>query len=139
LNKRTTFRAARKSAVASPTAAAGRKTRVGRRLVESLTELRDTLASGRPLEERFTVRTVRMPEEPSHYTWQDIKKLREEQLRVSQALFAELLGVSAPLVRAWEARSQRRIPPPMARRLLDQIRQNPHEWAAMLRPKAPTT
>jgi DNA-binding transcriptional regulator YiaG len=118
------------------TKSSARKTAVGARLIESLTELRDALASGAPLEERFTVRTVHMPEEPSRYTRRDIKKLREEQLRVSQAVFAKLIGVSAPLVRAWEGRAQRRLPPPMARRLFDQIRQNPQGWVAMVRPKA---
>lgn len=117
------------------TMASGRRTAVGRRLISSLTELRDALSTDRPLEERFTVRTAHMPPEPSQYTWQDIKKLREEELRVSQAVFAKLLGVSAPLVRAWEGKAQRRLPPPMARRLLDQIRLNPQGWVAMVRPR----
>ena len=129
-------RAARKGIAPSRKRKPRRKGAVGPRLIESLTELRDALASGRPLDERFTVRTARLPEQPSRYTWQDIKKLREEQMRVSQAVFARLLGVSAPLVRAWESKAQRRVPPPMARRLLDQIRQNPQGWIAMVRPRA---
>lgn len=110
-------------------------TRLGRRLVAGLTEVRDALASGRPLEERFTIRTVRMPDEPSEYLPQDIKRLREQQLNVSQAVFARLLGVSAPSVRAWESRGRRRVPPPTARRLLDLIRQNPAPIIEMIQPK----
>ena len=108
---------------------------VGKRLIRGLTEIRDALETGRPLEERFTVRTVRAPDTPSDYTPEDVKRLREKQLGVSQAVFAQLLGVSSALVRAWEAKRQRRVPPPIARRLFDQIRRDPTPWLEMVQPR----
>ena len=40
---------------------------IGARLIEGLTELRDALASGEPLERCLKVRTVRLPQPPKAY------------------------------------------------------------------------
>jgi len=40
---------------------------MGARLIEGLTELRDALASGEPLERCLKVRTVRLPQPPKAY------------------------------------------------------------------------
>ena len=50
---------------------------------------------------------------------------------VSQPVFASLLGVSAVLEKAWE--QGRRVPSPMACRLLDEMNHDPKRWSGMLR------
>jgi len=70
---------------------------------------------------------------PGHYTPKDVRKLRQT-LGVSQPLFARLMGVSTVLVQSWE--QGQRTPSPMARRLLDEVRRDPHRWAAAPRPVA---
>ena len=51
---------------------------------------------------------------------------------MSQAVFAEFLGVSAILVQGWERGV--RTPSPLACRLLDIIGKDPAAWIASLRP-----
>jgi putative transcriptional regulator len=101
---------------------------VGDRIVEGLTELRDTLRAGVPAEKRFTVRTVEVPQ-PQRFPPSRIRALRK-RLGVSQAVFAELLGVSSVLVQAWEQGV--REPSPLARRLLGEVERDPHRWLSLL-------
>ena len=54
--------------------------------------------------------------------------------KVSQAIFARLLGVSRILVQKWEAGDN--TPSPMARRLMDTIKANPPAWLAAVREAA---
>ena len=49
---------------------------------------------------RFTVRTVDVVE-PSAHDARSVRRIRRS-LNLSQSLFAQLLGVSGSLVRAWE-------------------------------------
>lgn len=106
-----------------------RRTEVGRKIVGALTELRDALRDGGPLEARFTVRTVELPD-PGRYDAAGVKRTRE-RVNASQAVFARMLGVSAVLVRSWEHGD--RTPAPWARRLLDEVNRDPHRWAGMIR------
>jgi putative transcriptional regulator len=78
----------------------------------------------------YTVRTIEVAE-PSEY---DAKRVRatREALGLSQAVFANLVGVSTVLVRSWERGA--RHPAPIARRLLDQMRANPKQFAALVKP-----
>lgn len=46
--------------------------------------------------------TVTMPEPPKSITGAQLKKMREKQLKMSQAVFAKFLAVSPETVRAWE-------------------------------------
>jgi DNA-binding transcriptional regulator YiaG len=101
-------------------------------LMHSLRELAAAIADGAPLEERFTVRTVTIPE-PGNYSPAAVKKLRG-RLGMSQAVFAELLGVSRVWVQGWERGV--RHPSPLARRLMDTIRANPASWLATIWAKA---
>src|SRR3954453_13312123 len=73
---------------------------VGERIIAGLTEVRDALASGKPLREQFTVRTYRLIE-PGTYDAAAVRRTRE-RLHASQTLFAKLIGASPGLVRAWE-------------------------------------
>jgi DNA-binding transcriptional regulator YiaG len=95
--------------------------RLGQRIGDSLEELRDALRSGRPLRERFTVRTIEIAE-PAAYGSKQVRRIRD-RLAVSQGVFANLLGVSAELVQHWEQGIV--SPRPLARRLLDEINRDP--------------
>ena len=109
------------------------RSRLGDDLLEGLNELRDALASGRPLADQLTVRTVRMPDPPRRYDAAAVRATRR-RLNVSQAVFAQLLGVSEVLVRSWERSA--RTPAPLARRLLDEINRDPQRWTDMVRATA---
>jgi DNA-binding transcriptional regulator YiaG len=107
-----------------------RMTAKGREIVASLLEAVEVERAGIPIESRFTVRTIELPDEPTAYDADAVRATRE-RLIVSQAVFAHLLGVSAMLVRAWE--QGQRIPARWARRLLDEMNRDPRHWRGMLR------
>ena len=101
-------------------------------MTEAMTELRSIMAAGESPSGngRLTVRTIEV-EEPSQYDARDVKETRAV-LNVSQSVFAQLVGVSDVLVRSWERGV--RSPAPIARRLLDQIRAHPDQFATLVRP-----
>jgi DNA-binding transcriptional regulator YiaG len=101
-----------------------RRKKVSVRISESLQELHDALATGRPLEEFFTVRTVEIPDPPA-FTAKKVRALRK-RMAVSQAIFASLLGVSAELVEHWEQGV--RVPQRIACRLLAEIQRDPADF-----------
>jgi DNA-binding transcriptional regulator YiaG len=102
----------------------------GREIIASLTEALEVEWQRIPLESRFTVRTVELPDSPSEYDAAAVRATREK-IPASQAVFAALLGVSAVLVRAWE--QGQRSPAMWARRLLDEVNRDPRHWRSMLR------
>lgn len=104
----------------------------GTEIIRGLTGLRDALAEGKSLPERFTMRTFRIRLEPGEWSARDVAELRD-RLRVSQGVLATLLGASVKTVQSWE---QGHRPPPMARRLLDLIDSDPKPWLRMLRDAA---
>jgi DNA-binding transcriptional regulator YiaG len=106
---------------------------IGSEVIRGLTGLRDALTSGRPLQARFTVRTVAVRLEPGVWNARDIVDLRH-RLDVSQGVMAQLLATSVKTVQSWE---QGHTPSPMARRLLDCIAQEPDRWTALLKPAKP--
>jgi len=103
-----------------------RPTAAGQKILRGLIEIRDALASGDM--SKLTIRTVQIPE-PARYTAQEIRALRAS-LDVSQAVFAELVAVSPALVAQWE--SGIRQPAPIARRLLDKMREDPEAFLSSL-------
>jgi putative transcriptional regulator len=107
-----------------------RETSVGEELVRGLTELRDALRDGESLPERFTMRTVELELRPQEFTADDIKAIREDTLRASQAIFAVLLGVDTTTLQSWE--QGRQEPPAWACRLLDLMKDDPERWHKML-------
>jgi DNA-binding transcriptional regulator YiaG len=107
-----------------------RTTRKGREIVASLTEAIEVEHSRIPIESRFTIRTVELPDPAAEYDAIAVRTTRD-RLGVSQSVFAHLLGVSAMLVRAWE--QGQRSPAMWARRLLDEVNRDPRHWRAMLR------
>jgi len=104
--------------------------KTGLKILAGLKEIAEALESGEPLEHRFTVREVQVPE-PGEYDAKAIKALRK-RLGLSQCLFAHLIGVSIILEQAWE--QGRRFPTATARRLFDEIQRDPARWAGMLQP-----
>jgi putative transcriptional regulator len=106
---------------------------VGERLVAAMKELDEALASGEPLEKRFTVRTVERLPEPSVY---DAAKVRATRQRVgaSQAVFAKLVGVSRIQAQSWERGV--RTPSKLACRLLDEINRNVGHWRGLIGTRA---
>ena len=101
---------------------------VGERLIEQLTEFAEAIERDE-VEERFTVRDVVLDLEPPEYTSADVKRLRA-LLNASQPVFAMLIGVRPSTVRSWE---QGATPPPIARRLLEIIEDDPGPWLKRLR------
>jgi putative transcriptional regulator len=106
-----------------------KKRRLGERLVEEFTELRDTLRSGQPIEKKFTVRTVELDLQPKEFDPESVRMIRLK-LGVSQAVFARIMGVSTDLVASWE--QGHRNPVPMACRLLELIDEDRRRWICIL-------
>lgn len=100
----------------------------GERIIEGLTELRDVLKAGSPVETHFTVRTVEVPD-PEKFDLARVRTLRA-RLQMSQHVFARVLGVSAILVQSWEQGVRK--PSPLARRLLAEIEREPRRWQRMI-------
>jgi len=99
----------------------------GRELMAAVAEVHAAVMSGRPLR-GMTVRHVDIPDPPA-FTSGDVRALREK-LRVSVSLFARLTGVSSKLVEHWE--QGRRVPSPLACRLLERISIDPDGYLASL-------
>ena len=91
----------------------------GRKLMAALGEIK----AG-----RVTVREVEI-RDPAGYDPQQVRALRTE-LGVSVAVFARLVGVTTAQVEHWE--QGRRVPSPLARRLLDRIAADPAGYFAAL-------
>jgi DNA-binding transcriptional regulator YiaG len=99
-------------------------------IMAGIGELEAMLRDGATFEDRFTVRTVSIPR-PKEYSPMAIANLRKK-LGMSQALFADLVGVSRILVQSWERGV--REPSQLACRLLDTINRDPQGWLAGLHP-----
>jgi DNA-binding transcriptional regulator YiaG len=108
-----------------------------KQMAQSMAELGSimTRAQGFDGNGRFTVRTTRV-QAPSGYRAGAIRALRE-RLGVSQAVFAQLLGVSQVLVRSWERGA--RTPTPIACRLLDIIGGNPEAITSLFHSVPPVS
>ena len=111
--------------------------KTGRKILEALREFGDVLESGEPLERHFRVRSHAMPAAPAEYDGPAIRAVRE-RYAMSQAMFAGFLCVSPATVQSWE--QGRRVPSPIARRLLDEMVASPEHFrarfASLAAPKA---
>jgi DNA-binding transcriptional regulator YiaG len=106
-----------------------KRRKISDEIIADLKEMTRTLKSGIPLRDKYTVRTVRVVPVPGEYSAADVRAMRD-LIGVSQPVFAQMLGVSAALVRSWEC--GQRKPAPIARRLLDLMRAHPSSWRAMI-------
>lgn len=116
-------------------------TPAGARIVAAFEEATEAMRSGEPLGRRFTVRTYKADFTPGDYGPDDVRRVRG-LLRMSQAVFADFLGVGSNTVRSWEQGS--RPPSAIARRFLGEIEADPEHWrkriarcAVGVPPKAP--
>lgn len=108
-----------------------RQDRVGDRLIEGLREAvaikRGKKAPRRHRQVLVTADVAEVPE-PPEFSPERIRRIRND-LRVSQAVFADLLAVSASTVAAWEQGD--RSPASSSRRLLELAESHPE---ALMRP-----
>ena len=100
-------------------------------MADSLAELQGMIERGESPSGngRLTVRKIRVSE-PGEYDAKAIRTARA-RLNVSQPVFAQLLGISAVLVRSWERGA--RSPAPIARRLLDPVQDDPKHFLSLVR------
>ena len=100
-------------------------------VMQGVAEIEAMIRDGARPEDRFIVRTVRLLDvrPPRPYSATDIKGLRQ-RLDVSQAVFADLVGVSPAVVGGWERGT--RQPAPIACRLLDAIAADPVGYVGRL-------
>lgn len=98
---------------------------VAKRTVERLRKFSEHLASGKRVSEVYSCRKIVLDIETEVY---DAKKVKEVRglLRISQALFAKFLNVSASAVQKWERGASQ--PDGAACRLMDEIRCNTDYW-----------
>jgi putative transcriptional regulator len=101
--------------------------KVGEKILTALRGFGDALESGEPLEKRFTVRSYVMPAEPAQYDGPAVQAVRG-RYAMSQGVFARFLCVSPATVQSWE--QGRRVPSPIARRLLDELAASPEHFQA---------
>ena len=105
-----------------------KSTKAGRRIIAALTELADNLKRGEPIDARYTVHTVTLPDERACMAPPTCAPARRP--RRQSGGVARLLGVSAKLVQAWE-RGDRQPAGPV-RRLMDDMVADPAKWKRFL-------
>ena len=105
------------------------KRSVASRVGSRLKELAEALQSGARLSDQFTCRKVVLDLPATPYDAKLVKETRR-LLGASQAVFAQLLGVSVKTVCAWEQGEN--TPSDMACRFMDEIRHNPPYWLERL-------
>jgi DNA-binding transcriptional regulator YiaG len=104
-----------------------------REMVEGLHAICDAVEAGVPLERVATVRTYQIDITLPTLGPVEVRSIRES-LGLSQALFADFLGVAQATVRSWE--QGQREPSTLARRFLGEIRDDPAHWRARLAQRA---
>ena len=102
------------------------ETTFGDEVLHGLNDFFEAADRGEPI----TIRTIRLQLEPTECAPEDIKNTRN-RLNISQAVLAQLMGVSPKTIQSWE-QGTRPIPGP-ARRLLDEFNKNREHWIKMIR------
>jgi putative transcriptional regulator len=108
----------------------GKLTAKGAKIVAALERFRDTLESGVPVEQRYTVRRIRLKLTPRTFEPKEVKNVRAA-LGISQPVFSQFLGVDVKTVRSWE--QGQRVPSGMACRFLEEIEADLEHWRGRLR------
>jgi putative transcriptional regulator len=101
------------------------KQRVGERITSGLRSFVESLENGESIPEKFTCHKIILELHPLRHTAESVKMTRE-LLNISQAVFAQLLGVKPSTVQSWE--QGRQVPGDMACRFLDEIHHDPAYW-----------
>ena len=97
-------------------------------ILDGLLALEHAVRRGEPLEQNFSVRHVIVADPPRTFSPRRVRALRR-LLRVSQSVFAAMLGVSVKTVQAWEQGAR---PPGLARRTLEMIERDPEPWRRLV-------
>jgi putative transcriptional regulator len=108
----------------------GKLTAKGAKIVAALERFRDALESGVPVEQRYTVRKIRLKLIPRTFEPKEVKNVRAA-LGISQPVFSQFLGVDVKTVRSWE--QGQRVPSGMACRFLEEIEADLEHWRGRLR------
>lgn len=112
---------------------------VGNELVERLERFAkklETIESVDDLSTFLTVRKVKLSLSPANFSGDQVKAVRES-LQVSQAVFADFLGVSVGAVRDWEQGINEPIGP--VRRIMEEITNDLEGWSRRIRELANVT
>ena len=72
---------------------------------------------------------LKKPARVTRYEVADVKSIREDLLKVTQAEYAPTMGVSVDTVKSWEGK--RRNPAGLAAKVLATIQQDPKIYAAL--------
>ena len=104
-------------------------TNIGQKITKRLAAFATALEENKTVTERFTCHRITLDLQPKPYDPKLAKKTRDS-LGLSQALFAQFLGVSVKTVSAWECGSKN--PKNIACRFMDEIRENPEHWRERL-------
>ena len=99
------------------------------KIVQGLQGFAEALEKGEDITKQFTCRKVVLDLEPTPYN-SDLVKETRGILGMSQALFAQFLGVSTKCVQKWE--QGKNHPEHIACRFMDEIRRNPKYWRERL-------
>jgi putative transcriptional regulator len=102
---------------------------IERELLEGMEEFVTDLKGDEPIKGKYTCRRMVLDLQPQTYGPAEVKATRL-QLRVSQSMFAQFLGVSPKTVRAWE---QGKPVSKMACRFMDEVGRNPEYWRKRIR------
>jgi putative transcriptional regulator len=102
----------------------------GAKIVAALGRFRDAIEAGTPIEQRYTVRWVKLEMTPRTFGPDEVKRIRA-MMGVSQPIFGQFLGVDVKTVRSWE--QGRRVPSGMACRFLEEIQAAPEHWRSRLK------
>lgn len=102
-----------------------KETTFGDEVLHGLEDLLGSIDRG----EAITIRDVTLELEPGGYDAEAVRITRQK-LGVSQAVFAKLLAVKVKTVQSWEQGEA--TPSGMARRVLDDVNQDPQRWLAKL-------
>ena len=102
---------------------------IEKEIIQGLESFAEALEAGVDLNERFTCHKIVLDLQPTQYVPATVKDTRQ-MLGVSQALFAQFLGVSRGTVQSWE--QGEKSPRRMACRFMDEIRRDPDRWRARL-------
>jgi DNA-binding transcriptional regulator YiaG len=98
---------------------------VSRDILEGLQEFRDAMEGNETAKKKLTCRKVKLNLKPTPYD-PELVKVTRSVLNVSQAVFAEFIGVSVNCVQAWEQGENPVTGTPA--RLMDEIRLHPEYW-----------
>lgn len=96
---------------------------VGERLLSGMAEVTEALQKNNF--KKLTVRSIKLDLVPTPYDKALVVETRS-LLSVSQAVFAQFLGVSVSTIASWEQGDNK--PSDMACRFMDEIRHNPSYW-----------